>query len=81
MMQPARGRSQAVRQRSVLRSIVWHGLMLVWLAFLVRGLWWIWPNIERMDFTQDLLAGVLWLAMGTLAWILAFNYGRQRYWR
>ena len=55
--------------------------MLVWLAFLIRGVWWIWPNIERMEFTQDLLAGVLWLAMGTLAWLLAFNYGRQRYWQ
>ena len=55
--------------------------MLVWLAFLIRGVWWIWPNIEKMEFTQDLLAGLLWLSMGSLAWVLAFNYGRQRYWR
>jgi hypothetical protein len=54
--------------------------MLVWLGFLIRGVWWIWPAIEKMEPTQDLLAGVLWLLMGTLAWILAFNYGRQCYW-
>ena len=55
--------------------------MLVWLAFLVRGVWWIWPAIEAMEYSQDLVAGVLWLSMGTLAWVLAFNYGRQRYWQ
>ena len=63
------------------RSIVWHALMLVWLVFLVRGVWWIWPAIGAMEYSQDLVAGVLWLGMGTLAWVLAFNYGRQRYWR
>jgi hypothetical protein len=34
-----------------------------------------------MALTSDLVAGLLWLAIGTLAWIVAFNYGRQRYWR
>ena len=81
MTRPLQGRARAVRNRSMVRSIVWHGLMLVWLAFLIRGVWWIWPNIEKMEFTQDLLAGLLWLCMGTLAWLLAFNYGRQRYWQ
>jgi len=55
--------------------------MLVWLVFLVRGVWWIWPAIGAMEYSQDLVAGVLWLGMGTLAWVLAFNYGRQRYWQ
>jgi hypothetical protein len=70
-----------MRPGLTIRSIVWHSLMLVWLAFLIRGVWWIWPAVESMQFSQDLLAGVLWLCMGTLAWLLAFNYGRRRYWR
>jgi hypothetical protein len=63
-----------------IRSALWAGLMLVWLAFLIRGVWWLWPAIERMEMTQDLGAGLLWLILGALAWVLAFNYGRQRYW-
>jgi hypothetical protein len=62
------------------RSALWAGLMLVWLAFLIRGVWWIWPAIEGRELTQDLVAGLLWLILGTLAWVLAFNYGRRRYW-
>ena len=62
------------------RSALWAGLTLVWLAFLIRGVWWIWPTIERMEFSQDLVAGLLWVILGTLAWLLALNYGRQRYW-
>lgn len=69
------------RPSLTIRSIVWLGLMLVWLAFLIRGVWWVWPAMETMEFTQDLVAGVLWLCMGALAWVLAFNYGRQRYWQ
>lgn len=63
-----------------IRSALWAGLMLVWLAFLIRGVWWLRPAIERMEATQDLGAGLLWLILGTLAWVLALNYGRQRYW-
>jgi hypothetical protein len=81
MTRPEEGRALAVRRHLTVRSIVWHGLMLVWLGFLIRGVWWIWPAIEAMEFSQDLLAGALWLTMGTLAWVLAFNYGRQRYWQ
>ena len=62
------------------RSVLWATLMLVWLVFLIRGVWWIWPAIEGRELTQDLVAGLLWLILGTLAWILAFSYGRQRYW-
>jgi hypothetical protein len=63
------------------RAIVWHVLMLIWLGALVSGVWWLWPTFARMALTSDLVAGLLWLAIGTLAWIVAFNYGRQRYWR
>ena len=63
------------------RAIVWHVMMLVWLGALISGLWWIWPSFTQPAITPDLVAGLLWLAIGTLAWIVAFNYGRQRYWR
>ena len=63
-----------------LRSGLWSGLMLVWLAFLLRGVWWIWPAIARMELSEDLVAGLLWLILGALAWVLAFGYGRRRYW-
>jgi hypothetical protein len=62
------------------RAIVWHVLMLIWLGALMSGLWWIWPNFAEPAMTTDLVAGVLWLAIGALAWIVAFNCGRQRYW-
>ena len=63
-----------------LRSGLWCGLMLVWLAFLLRGVWWIWPAIARMELSEDLVVGLLWLILGALAWTLAFGYGRRRYW-
>ena len=65
----------------MVRAVVWHALMLVWLAALISGVWWLWPTLTAKAFTSDLVAGLLWLAIGTLAWIIAFNYGRQRYWR
>jgi hypothetical protein len=34
-----------------------------------------------LAITTDFVAGLLWLVIGTLAWIVALNYGRQRYWR
>jgi hypothetical protein len=55
--------------------------MVLWLAALLSGVWWLWPTLSALAITGDLVAGLLWLAIGTLAWIVAFNYGRQRYWR
>jgi hypothetical protein len=63
-----------------LRVLVWQGLMLVWLAFLIRGVWWMWPTFQKMEFSQDLIAGSLWLTMGAALWLLAFAYGRGHYW-
>ncbi len=63
------------------RAILWHVLMLIWLGALISGVWWIWPNFTKPAVSTDLIAGVLWLAIGALAWVVAFNYGRQRYWK
>lgn len=65
----------------MVRAIVWHALMVIWLAALIFGVWWLWPTLTAMALTGDLVAGVLWLVIGTLAWVVAFNFGRERYWR
>jgi hypothetical protein len=65
----------------MVRAIVWHALMVIWLGALIFGVWWLWPTLIAMTFTSDLVAGLLWLAIGTLAWVVAFNFGRERYWR
>ena len=62
-------------------AIIWHLMMLIWLAAWLFGLWWIWPHVERMELTGELVMSLLWLLMCALAWLAAFNLGRQRYWR
>jgi hypothetical protein len=62
-------------------AIVWALMMLVWLAGLLFGLWWLWPHVERLTLTADLVMGSVWLIIGGAAWIVALNLGLQRYWR
>jgi hypothetical protein len=63
------------------RAVLWHVLMLLWLAALGSGMWWIWPNFFDPAARSDLLAGLLWLVVGGGAWWVAFDLGRERYWR
>ena len=65
----------------MIRAVLWHALMLVWLGMLIRGVWWMWPTFVRLELNEDLVTGTLWLTMGGLLWVLALRYGRQRYWR
>jgi hypothetical protein len=53
---------------------------LISLSALQSGVWWLWPNFTKPAITTNLVAGLLLLAIGALAWIVAFNCGRQRYW-
>ena len=62
-------------------AIVWSLMMVVWLGFLAFGAWWVWPHFERMAFTSELVMSAFWLSTGLLAWLVAFNLGRARYWR
>lgn len=62
-------------------AYAWALMMLVWLGALLLGLWWVWPHMERMQLTGELVAALLWLIMGALAWILALRLGLARYWR
>jgi hypothetical protein len=64
-----------------LLAIVWALMMLVWMCGLIFGLWWVWPHIQRLALTTDLVIGLVWLIIGAAAWILALNLGLQRYWR
>ena len=62
-------------------AFVWLVMMLVWLGGLLYGLWWVWPHIERMAPTGELFVSLFWLVTGAVAWAVALNIGRQRYWR
>ena len=62
-------------------AFVWALMMLIWLAGLVFGAWWVWPHFERLGFTGELVMSVFWLVNCASAWLLAFHLGRQRYWR
>jgi hypothetical protein len=65
----------------MIRAVLWHALMLVWLGLLIRGVWWMWPTFARLELNEDLVTGTLWLTVGGLLWVVALQYGRQRYWR
>ena len=62
-------------------AVLWVVMMLVWLGGLILGLWWVWPLFERLALTNDLVVAVIWLIAGAVAWIVALNFGLQRYWR
>ena len=62
-------------------AILWVSMMLVWLGGLVLGVRWVWPHVQQMALTADLVSGLLWLSVGTTAWLFALNLGDQRFWR
>jgi hypothetical protein len=62
-------------------TMLWLALMAIWLAALAYGAWWVWPHLERMQLTADLVISVVWLVIGAAAWLVALNLGIQRYWR
>jgi hypothetical protein len=54
-------------------------MMLLWMCGLAFGLWWVWPHVQRMALTADLVFSVVWLVIGTAAWLVALNLGYQRF--
>ena len=54
---------------------LWVGLMAIWLAALVFGAWWVWPHLERMTLSADLIISLVWLVIGAAAWLVALNLG------
>jgi hypothetical protein len=64
-----------------LLAAIWVAMMLMWLGGLVWGLWWVWPHIQQMNATADLVFSLMWLTVGATAWLVALNFGYQRFWR
>jgi hypothetical protein len=56
-------------------------MMLAWMGGLLLGLRGVWPLLQRPTLTPDLVIPLVWLVIGAAAWVLAFNFGRQRFWR
>jgi hypothetical protein len=54
--------------------------MAVWLGALGYGLFWLWSLLANAAPTSELLMTGAWLILGIVAWIVALNMGRQRYW-
>ena len=48
---------------------------------LVFGAWWVWPHLERMTLTADLIISLVWLVIGSAAWLVAPSMGITCYWR
>jgi hypothetical protein len=65
----------------MIKAALWHLMMLLWLAGLAYGVWWIWPSLERLQLTGELAMSLIWLLIGVTAWIFALNLGLRRYWR
>lgn len=62
-------------------ATLWHALMLAWLGGLLLGAWQALALVrDPAAAAQDLVAAAVWLIIGSAAWALALNLGRQRYW-
>ncbi|HXF82441.1 MAG TPA: hypothetical protein VNN19_06795 [bacterium] len=46
---------------------------------LLLGLRGIWPLLQRPALTPELVIPVVWLVIGTAAWVVALNLGLQRF--
>jgi hypothetical protein len=62
-------------------KVLWIGLMAIWLVALGFGALGVWPHLERMRFSGELIISLVWLVIGGAAWLVALNFGIQRYWR
>ncbi len=62
-----------------MRALLWAVMMVVWMGGLISGLWWVWPHIQRLTLSADLVVGLMWLIIGSAAWVVALNFGIQRY--
>ncbi|MDP8923099.1 MAG: hypothetical protein M3O34_09530, partial [Chloroflexota bacterium] len=67
--------------RLSMKALLWGLMMLVWLGGLLFGLWWVWPRFAQPRLDGELVMIVIWLITGAVAWLVALNLGRQRYWR
>ena len=56
-------------------------MMLVWMGGLLLGLRGVWPLFQRPAPIGDVVIPLVWLVIGTAAWVVALQLGLQRFWR
>jgi hypothetical protein len=61
-----------------LLALLWALMMLAWLGGLLLGLRGVWPLLQR-PVTGELVIPMVWLVIGTAAWVVALNFGLQRF--
>jgi hypothetical protein len=54
-------------------------MMLAWLGGLILGVRGVWPLLREPALTPDLVIPLVWLVIGTAAWVFALNVGWQRF--
>jgi hypothetical protein len=54
-------------------------MMLAWMGGLILGVRGVWPLLQRPALTSELVIPIVWLVIGTAAWIVALNLGLQRF--
>jgi hypothetical protein len=54
-------------------------MMLAWLGGLILGVWGVWPLLREPTLTPELVIPLAWLMIGATAWVVALNFGLQRF--
>lgn len=62
-----------------MKAALWALMMLAWAAGLGLGAWQAWPVLTGPALPQDRVVAAMWLVIGAAAWVLALNFGRQRF--
>ncbi len=60
-------------------AVLWAVMMLAWLGGLILGIRGVWPLLQRPALTPDLVIPLVWLTVGATAWVVALNFGLQRF--
>jgi hypothetical protein len=56
-------------------------MMLAWLGGLILGVRGVWPLLRAPALTPELVIPLVWLVIGATGWLVALNFGLQRFWR
>jgi hypothetical protein len=54
-------------------------MMLAWLGGLILGVRGVWPLLREPALTPELVIPLVWLTIGATAWVVALNFGLQRF--
>lgn len=62
-----------------MKAALWAVMMVLWLAGLLSGAWWVWPHFARMALTPELVFSAMWLVIGGAAWLMCLRFGLERF--